>query len=104
MTFLVLSQRATKIILSLAIVSSSYLLNASSLMAAPAKKGLVTKTKIRKDKDFKTEHSFRGADVTGQYKSAPEGVVTVDADKSLDDLLKMRPHFKDYAERLSEQR
>jgi hypothetical protein len=47
------------------------------------------------DKRLSTDVSFDGSLVSGKYQFPDEAVATVEDEKSLDDLLGIRKHFKD---------
>lgn len=62
-----------------------------SSKAAPK---LQTKASTRMKK-LSTDINFEDLLVKGQYQYPDEAMVTVDDEKGLDDLLQVRPHFKD---------
>jgi hypothetical protein len=99
-TFFVQANR--QFVVSVALVTAT-LLSINSTQAS-GKTQTTKKVKRVIDPDLKMNHVFKGADVTGRFSASPEGIVTVEADKSLRNLLKKRPDFKDRVQFLLEQR
>ncbi|MCC6278664.1 MAG: hypothetical protein IT289_12180 [Oligoflexia bacterium] len=52
-------------------------------------------TKVKRNEKFKTELDFSDRAVKGQFQQPSSGVVTVENEKAIDDLLGIRKHFKD---------